>query len=64
MDEQLQPFGWWHSGRYWYCHLQESGKKPVSGAGATKPQAVADARKELQRRRQRRSDSASGEGNG
>lgn len=47
----LQPFDWWWSGRYWYCSLRLAGSKRVSGAGLTKPQAVADARKELQKRR-------------
>jgi len=50
-DETLEPFDWWWSGNLWYCHLQRPGRKPVSGAGVTKPQAVADARKQLLRQR-------------
>jgi hypothetical protein len=48
---ELIPFDWWFSGRYWYCSLHPIGGKRVSGCGPTKPQAVADARKELTKRR-------------
>jgi hypothetical protein len=59
MDEQLEPFDWWFSGRFWYCSLQAPDVKRVSGCGSTKPQAVADARKELQKRRHKSAVSAS-----
>jgi hypothetical protein len=54
--ETLTPFDWWWSGRFWYCCLQFNGFK-VSGAGITKPQAVADARKELGKRYSRSTSS-------
>jgi len=60
MDELLEPFDWWFSGRYWYCSLQRPGGKRVSGAGDTKPQAVSDARRELQKQKRRASASTAG----
>ena len=49
-DETLEPFNWWWSGKFWYCHIQNRSGRRVSGAGLTKPQAVADAKKELRKR--------------
>lgn len=49
-DDMFEPFHWWYSGRLWYCFLERPGGKRASGAGATKPQAVDDARKELRKR--------------
>lgn len=49
MTEILEPFDWWHSGRYWYCSLQKSGVGKVSGCGVTKERAIADAHRDLQK---------------
>jgi len=48
-DESLQTFDWYNSGGFWYCSLQRRDGTRVSGAGKTKPQAVADARNELKK---------------
>lgn len=50
MNEILEPFDWWHSGRFWYCSLYKLGVGKVSGCGVTKESARADAQRDLLKR--------------
>lgn len=45
-----EPYNWWWSGRLWYVQLDVPGYfRSVCGCGATREQAVDDARKEMEK---------------
>jgi len=56
---ELKPYGWWNSGRLWYCFVDVDGRR-VSGAGKTKDEAVSDALKDVRRIAGKRMQSKSG----